>query len=107
MRGRMSKGFDMLRDYIEHDCLAMRRRKCCDFEYELQQEFKTLDGENSELRKTLKALVLGTYAEVCAYRGEYECSRCSMHIGSDECAITRALDLLGIDIFGNPTEEDS
>ena len=103
----MSKGFDMLRDYIEHDCLAMRRRRCCEFEYELQQEFKTLEEENSELRKTLKELVFGTYAEVCTDRGEYECNQCSMHRGSDECVITHALDLLCIDIFGNPTEEDA
>ena len=41
----------MLRDYIEHDALAMRRRKCCDFEYELQQEFDALQTENERLRK--------------------------------------------------------
>ena len=51
----MSKGFDMLRDYIEHDALCMRRRKCCDFEYELQQEFAALESENDKLRELVKA----------------------------------------------------
>lgn len=46
----MSKGFDMLRDYIENDALCMRRRKCCDFEYELQQEFAAFEAENDELK---------------------------------------------------------
>jgi hypothetical protein len=52
----MSKGFDMLRDYIENDALCMRRRKCCDFEYELQQEFAALESENASLRGAMKGL---------------------------------------------------
>lgn len=47
----MSKGFELLRDYVEHDALCMRRRKCCDFEHELQQEFAALEAENEALRE--------------------------------------------------------
>ena len=65
----MSKGFDMLRDYIEHDALCMRRRKCCDFEYELQQEFAALEAENAKLRELVNELYQCSRQEGCDHCG--------------------------------------
>lgn len=56
----MSRGFNMLRDYIENDALAMRRSKCREIEHELQREFEDLKVENN----TLRVLCDGMYKDM-------------------------------------------
>ena len=61
-----------------------------------------LERENAKLRDSLKALMMGTNVELCADRDEPECKECSMHYSEDECAMTDAILLLGIDMYGEP-----
>ena len=61
-------------------------------------------AENAKLREALKGLMVGTYAELCADRGEPQCSGCLMRHDGGECAVTDAMDLLGCDMYGKPTE---
>lgn len=63
-------------------------------------ELKMLRTENAKLRDALKALMMGTNAEMCADRDESDCKKCSMHHGKDGCAMVDAMELLGIDMFG-------
>lgn len=63
---------------------------------------RELRAENAKLRDSLKALMMGTHAELCADRDEPECKECSMHHGEDGCAVVDAMELLGIDMYGEP-----
>lgn len=63
---------------------------------------KDLERENAKLREILKSLMMGTYAELCAGRGESDCKECSMYHGEDECTVANAMELLGIDMYGEP-----
>lgn len=71
-------------------------------------EAYNLKKENVKLRNALKALMMGTNVELCAYRGELDCKGCSMHHGEDGCTVVDAMELLGIDMYGEPlrAEED-
>jgi len=61
-----------------------------------------LMAENAKLRDSLKALMMGTYAELCADRDQPQCRECSMRRGDDTCATADAMELLGIDMYGEP-----
>lgn len=61
-----------------------------------------LQTENAKLRETLKVLMMGTNAELCADRNEADCRMCSMHHGEDGCTVVDAMELLGIDMYGMP-----
>ena len=65
------------------------------------------ESENAKLRDSIKALMTGTYAELCADRDESQCRECSMRSGDDSCATADAMELLGIDVFGEPLEVDA
>lgn len=67
-----------------------------------REVLQNLADENAKLRDALKALMMGTNAELCAYRDEPDCKKCSMHHGKDGCAMVDAMELLGIDMFGEP-----
>ena len=106
----MSKGFNMLREYIENDALCMRRGKCCDFEYELQKEFAALESENASLMGAAQGL-----GELCdQYKAENaklrdfielllscprdsgECKECRRL--NDLCAVELEAGKLGIEV---------
>ena len=69
---------------------------------QLAEVASDLSAENAKLRDALKALMMGTNAELCAYRDESGCKECSMHHGKDGCTVVDAMELLGIDMFGEP-----
>ena len=71
------------------------------------REMERLEAENAKLRDALKALMIGTYAELCADRGEADCKTCSMHHGEYECTVVDAMELLGIDVFGETLGVDA
>lgn len=66
-----------------------------------------LKAENAKLRDALKALMVGTNAELCSYRDEPDCKECSMHHGKDGCVMINTMEMLGIDMFGEPLEVKS
>lgn len=68
----------------------------------LCNERDQLKAENAKLRDSLKALMMGTYAELCADRDQPQCRECSMRRGDDTCATADAMELLGIDMYGEP-----
>lgn len=61
-----------------------------------------LESENAKLLEILKSLMMGTNAELCAGRGESDCKECSMYHGEDGCTVVNAMELLGIDMYGEP-----
>lgn len=62
---------------------------------------------NAELRKSLRGMVTGTYAELCAERDSAQCRECSMRGESDDdCVPARAMVMLGIDMYGEETKYD-
>lgn len=69
-----------------------------------QARLEFMESENAKLRDALKALMMGTNTELCAGRDEPDCKKCSMHHGKDGCAMIDAMELLCIDIFGEPME---
>lgn len=69
---------------------------------QVQTEKRCYMAENAKLRETLKVLMVGTNAELCANRGESDCKECSMYHGEDECVVVDAMELLGIDMYGEP-----
>lgn len=66
-----------------------------------------LEAENAKLRDSLKALMMGTNVELCADRDEPDCKECSMHHGKDGCTVVDAMELLSIDMYGEPLEVKS
>ena len=70
--------------------------------HERNEEIKRLKIENAKLRDSLKALMMGTYAELCDDRGEQQCRECAMRRGDDTCVTADAMELLGIDMYGEP-----
>ena len=85
----MSKGFDMLRDYIEHDALCMRRRKCCEIEDVLLHEFEEL-----------KQLICDMYTcinHVTGTDAHWDCTVCPLD-GTSECDFEGRLITLGIEV---------
>ena len=70
----------------------------CEFDEEVAQ----LQTENAKLRDSLKALMMGTYAELCTDRDQPQCRECSMRRGDDTCVAADAMELLGIDMYGEP-----
>lgn len=77
-------------------------KRVCKFNEELHADLEKYRAENAKLRDALKALMMGTNVELCAYRDEPDCKKCSMHHGKDGCAMVDAMELLGIDMFGEP-----
>lgn len=63
---------------------------------------ESLESDNAKLRETLKGLMTGTNTELCADRDEDDCKMCSMHHGEDGCTVVDAMELLGIDMYGEP-----
>ena len=61
-----------------------------------------LDAENAKLRDALKALMMGTNVELCADRDASQCQECSMALDEHRCAMSDAILLLGIDMYGEP-----
>ena len=61
-----------------------------------------LDAENAKLRDALKALMMGTNVELCADRDASQCQECSMALDEHRCAMSNAILLLGIDMYGEP-----
>jgi hypothetical protein len=83
----------------EKDVPAMYMRKLVP---ELCEQNAALFRENAKLREILKSLMMGTNAELCAGRGESDCKECSMYHGEDGCTVVNAMELLGIDMYGEP-----
>lgn len=73
----------------------------------LEKMLEQAEVENAKLRYALKSLMMGTYAELCADRDEAGCKMCSMLHGKDECTVVDAMELLGIDVFGEPLGVDA
>lgn len=71
---------------------------------EISDENSRLKAENDELRNALKALMIGTNAELCAGRDYPNCKECSMHRDRVSCTVTDAMRLLGCDAYGEPIE---
>ena len=69
---------------------------------EQRDEITTLRAENAKLRDALKALMMGTYAELCADRDQPQCRECSMRHGDEGCVTADVIELLGIDLYGEP-----
>jgi hypothetical protein len=65
-----------------------------------------LADENANLRDALRALMVGTNAEMCADRDAPQCQECSTRSDNVRCAMTDAMELLGIDMYGEPMEVD-
>ena len=65
---------------------------------------KTLElgTKNAKLRDSLKALMIGTNVELCADRDAPQCQECSMALDERRCAMSDAMELLGIDMYGEP-----
>ena len=63
---------------------------------------KDLERENAMLRETLKGLMMGINDELCADRGEFDCKECSMHHDEGGCNVVDAMEMLGIDVYGEP-----
>lgn len=64
---------------------------------------QSVEAENAKLRDALKALMMGTYAELCTERDESQCKECSMGGESDDsCLVADACEVLGIDMYGEP-----
>lgn len=62
-----------------------------------------LEAENEKLRDALRALMMGTYAELCTERDASQCRECSMRGESDDsCLVADACEVLGIDMYGEP-----
>jgi hypothetical protein len=62
---------------------------------------------NAELRKSLRGMVIGTWAELCTERVSAQCRECSMRGESDDdCVPAKAMELLGIDMYGEETKYD-
>ena len=70
-------------------------------------DYRHLAAENAQLRDSLKALMMGTNVELCADRDEPNCKECSMHHGKDGCTMVDAMELLGIDMYGESLEVKS
>lgn len=61
--------------------------------------------DKERLSSALKALMVGTYFELCAERDASQCRGCSMRGDNDkDCVVTRAMELLGVDMYGEPLE---
>ncbi len=78
------------------DCARMLRCMWRDMELE------RLKAESVKLRDSLKALMMGTYAELCTDRDQPQCRECSMRRGDESCVAADAMELLGIDMYGEP-----
>ena len=83
----------------DKDVPAMYMRKLVP---ELCEQNAALFRENDKLRDALKELVVGTHAEMCVDRGMWRCRECVMYHGDESCAVADAMELLGIDMYGNP-----
>ena len=70
-------------------------------------DYRQLSDENAKLRDSLKAIMMGTNVELCADRDEPDCKECSMHHGKDGCTVVDAMELLSIDMYGEPLEVKS
>ena len=70
-----------------------------------RQYIDDLTEENAKLRDVLKALTVGTNAELCADRDYLSCKECLMHRSRESCTITDAMELLGCDAYGEPMEK--
>lgn len=63
---------------------------------------EALEAENAKLRDSLKALMMGANVELCADRDASQCQECSMALDEHRCAMSDAILLLGIDMYGEP-----
>lgn len=63
---------------------------------------EALEAENAKLWDSLKALMMGTNVELCADRDASQCQECSMALDEHRCAMSDAISLLGIDMYGEP-----
>lgn len=60
--------------------------------------YNAIKAENAKLRDSLKALIMGTYAELCADRDQPQCKECAMRRGDESCVVADALNELGIEL---------
>ena len=73
--------------------------------HEMQAEWEdAIMAENAKLRSTLRALMVGTNAELCADRDYPDCKECSMNRDRENCTVTDVMELLGCDAYGEPME---
>ena len=92
---------DVIRDIIGVE--AEKKVEVTHRDFDTQQEL--LDryrADNAELRDSLKALMMGTNVELCAYRDASQCQECSMALDEHRCVMSDAILLLGIDMYGEP-----
>ena len=70
-------------------------------------EILRLRDENAKLHDALKALMVGTNAELCADRDAAQCRECPMRHDDVSCTVADAMELLGCDMYGEPMEGES
>lgn len=79
-----------------------RNRDFCKALTDMQFAYIEAEHENAKLRETLKGLMMGTSDELCADRGEFDCKGCSMRHDEGGCNVVDAMEMLGIDVYGEP-----
>ena len=103
----MSEGLEMLRDYIEHDALCMRRRKCCEIEDVLVQEMDALKEEIEKLKQFVRKMW-----RCYGYRSnDGDCSGCYYCNNGcepmwDACRWECEMHKLGIDVDEDYTDDE-
>ena len=80
--------------------LARMCRDAADTIWQLRDDLQRTNAENAKLRNSLKALMMGTNVELCADRDASQCQECSMALDEHRCAMSDAMLLLGIDMYG-------
>lgn len=91
LRDDLQRANDSVRD-AEHD------------ESRAWDRVRKAEAESAKLRDALKSLMMGTNAELCVDRDEPNCKECSMRHGKDGCTVVDAMELLGIDMYGEQLE---
>lgn len=82
------------------------RCNCYNADLALLAKAYVMQAENAKLRDSLKALMMGTNMELCADRDASQCQECSMALDENRCAMSDAMLLLGIDMYGEPLGGD-
>lgn len=85
--------------------VSMERGKLVAYAYAMYAAGAKTDAENAKLRSTLRALIAGTNAELCADRDYPDCKECLMNRDRENCTVTDAMELLGCNAYGEPMGE--
>lgn len=91
----MSNAIKELRDYLAKSPSVV-------YPQDVLEYLPAIEAENAKLRDALKALMMGTNVELCADRDASQCQECFMACDEHRCAMSDAMLLLGIDMYGEP-----